>query len=179
MNNITGGFADIDVRTDINSVGLKVDPESSLSTFSPLPITMISFGILFFVSLHFVVLVNAMQGRAVYRNEAQDFSVGEKSISLLTSRDAIIINSGRSDRLLFFCVREPNCLSFNIAAYPDVEGIYRCELLATDKYTAKSKFHANAAFHHYSAKVRGHFFNNWGSLKSSSFLVRSIPKSFS
>lgn len=151
MNNITGGFADIDVRTDINSVGLKVDPESSLSTFSPLPITMISFGILFFVSLHFVILVNAMQGRAVYRNEAQDFSVGEKSISLLTSRDAIIINSGRSDRLhfdTFLCVCEPNCLSFNIAAYPDVEGIYRCELLATDKYTAKSKFHANAAFHH-------------------------------
>lgn len=101
MNNITGGFADIDVRTDINSVGRKVNPESSLSTFSPLPITMISFGILFFVSLHFVVLVNAMQGRAVYRNEAQDFSVGEKSISLLTSRDAIIINSSRSDRLHF------------------------------------------------------------------------------
>lgn len=101
MNNITGGFADIDVRTDINSVGLKVHPESSHSTFSPLPITMISFGILFFVSLHFVVLVNPMQGRAVYRNEAQDFSVGEKSILLLTSRDAIIINSGRSDRLHF------------------------------------------------------------------------------
>ena len=101
MNNITGGFADIDVRTEINSVGLKVDPESSLSTFSPLPITMISFGILFFVSLHFVALVNAMQGRAVYRNEAQDFLVGGKPISLLTSRDAIIINSGRSDRLHF------------------------------------------------------------------------------
>lgn len=101
MNNITGGFADIDVRTDINSVGLKVNPESSLSTFSPLPITMISFGILFFVSLHFVVLVNPMQGRAVYRNEDQDFSVGEKCISLLTLRDAIIINSGRSDRLHF------------------------------------------------------------------------------
>ena len=97
MNNVTGGFSDIDVRTDINSVGLKVNPESSLSTFSPLPIT----GILFFVSLHFVALVNAMQGRAVYRNEAQDFLVGEKPISLLTSRDAIIINSGRSDRLHF------------------------------------------------------------------------------
>ena len=96
MNDITGGFAYIDVRTDINCVGLKVNPESCL-----LPITMISFGILFFVSLHFVMLVKAMQGRALYRNEAQDFSVGEKSISLLTSRDAIIINSGRSDRLHF------------------------------------------------------------------------------
>ena len=53
----------------------------------------------------------------------------------------------------FLCVREPNCLSLNIAAYPDLEGFYQCELLATDKYTAKSKFQANAAFHHYSANV--------------------------
>lgn len=121
---------------------------------------MISFGILFFVSLHFVVLVNAMQGRAVYRNEAQVFQSVKNPFHYL--RVETLSSSTAVDPIdcTFPCVREPNCLSFNIAAYPDVEGIYRCELLATDKYTAKSKFHANAAFHHYSAKVRGHFFNN-------------------
>lgn len=126
MNNIAGDFVDIDVRTDTNSVGLKVNPESILSTFSALPITMISFGILFFVSLHFVVLVNATQGRAVYRNEAQDFSVGDfrknpfhylrvETLSSSTAVDPIDCT--------VLCVREPNCLSINIAAYPDLEGI--------------------------------------------------------
>ena len=54
----------------------------------------------------------------------------------------------------FFCVGEPKCRSFNVAAYPDSKGLYLCELLASDKYGAKTKFHANATFHHYSPKVR-------------------------
>ncbi|KAL9979540.1 hypothetical protein ACROYT_G017216 [Oculina patagonica] len=37
-----------------------------------------------------------------------------------------------------------------MAAYPDSKGILLCELLATDKYRATKKFHANATFHHYS-----------------------------
>ena len=126
MDNITGDFADIDVRTDINSVGLKVNPESILSTFSSLPITMISFSILFFVSLHFVVLVNATQGRAVYRNEAQDFSVGDfRKNQFHYLRVETLSSSTAVDPIdcTVLCVREPNCLSFNIAAYPDLEGI--------------------------------------------------------
>ena len=55
----------------------------------------------------------------------------------------------------FNCVNEPRCHSCNMAAYPDSKGLYLCELLATDKYRAKTKFHANATFHHYSPWV-GH-----------------------
>ncbi|KAJ7315453.1 hypothetical protein OS493_038693 [Desmophyllum pertusum] len=53
----------------------------------------------------------------------------------------------------FLCVGEPKCYSFNMAAYPDSKGLYLCELLATDKYRATNKFHANATFHHYSPSV--------------------------
>ena len=56
----------------------------------------------------------------------------------------------------FLCVREPNCYSFNMAAYPDSKGVYLCELMATDKYRETEKFNANATFHHYRALVR-HF----------------------
>ena len=51
------------------------------------------------------------------------------------------------------CVDEPKCYSWNIAAYPDSSGLYLCELLPTDKYTAKTKFHPNVTFHHFSPSV--------------------------
>ena len=54
----------------------------------------------------------------------------------------------------FLCVGKPKCHSINVAAHPDSNGRYLCELLATDKYRATEKFHANATFHHYSPWVR-------------------------
>ena len=52
------------------------------------------------------------------------------------------------------CIGEPQCLSYNLAAYPDADGLYQCDLLATDKYRATAKdFEASAAFHHYSLWV--------------------------
>ena len=58
----------------------------------------------------------------------------------------------------FLCVGEPKCYSINVAAHPDSNGLYLCELLATDKYRATEKFHANATFHHYSPWVRNKMF---------------------
>ena len=55
---------------------------------------------------------------------------------------------------VFRCIGEPQCLSFNLAAHPDSNGFYQCDLLATDKYRATAKdFQANGAFHHYSPWV--------------------------
>ena len=52
------------------------------------------------------------------------------------------------------CIGEPQCLSYNLAAHPDSDGLYRCDLLATDKYRATTKdFETSAAFHHYSLWV--------------------------
>ena len=54
----------------------------------------------------------------------------------------------------FRCIGEAQCLSFNLAAHPDSDGLYLCDLLATDKYRAAAKdFQASDAFHHYSPWV--------------------------
>ena len=54
----------------------------------------------------------------------------------------------------FKCIEEVRCLSFNLAAHPDSDGLYQCDLLATDKYRATAKdFQASDAFHHYSPWV--------------------------
>ena len=50
----------------------------------------------------------------------------------------------------FNCIGEPKCYSFNQAAYPDSNGLFLCELLATNKYNATaSQLQENASFHHY------------------------------
>ena len=53
----------------------------------------------------------------------------------------------------FNCIGDKRCSSFNMATNPDSSGFYLCELLATDKYRAKTKFHANATFRHYNPWV--------------------------
>ena len=69
---------------------------------------------------------------------------------------------------LFRCVGEPTCLSVNMAAHPDSDGLYHCVLLATDKFRATAEdFQASDAFHHYSPWVniiydfgsKSHFFH--------------------
>ena len=57
----------------------------------------------------------------------------------------------------YLCVGEPKCYSINVAANPDSNGLYLCELLATDKYRATKTFRANATFHHYSPWVRHNY----------------------
>ena len=53
----------------------------------------------------------------------------------------------------FMCVAEPKCFSFNVATYSNSKGLYLCEVLATDKYRAKSMLQTNATFQHYSPMV--------------------------
>ncbi|KAJ7314695.1 hypothetical protein OS493_039236, partial [Desmophyllum pertusum] len=98
-------------------------------------------------------MMHAMEKSALYRNPTGDFSVGEfqrNPFHYLWMKK--IASSMVTDQLdcTFLCVGEPKCYSFNMAAYPDSKGLYLCELLATDKYRATNKFHANATFHHYS-----------------------------
>ncbi|KAJ7360631.1 hypothetical protein OS493_015740 [Desmophyllum pertusum] len=51
---------------------------------------------------------------------------------------------------LLRCVKNDQCFSTNIAAFPLPNGNLSCELLPTDKYSASEKFKANHTFHHYS-----------------------------
>ena len=51
------------------------------------------------------------------------------------------------------CVDNPSCVSFNVAAEPDIYGHLLCELLATDKYNSSDQFKENPDFHYYSVHV--------------------------
>ena len=55
------------------------------------------------------------------------------------------------------CIGEPQCLSYNLAAHPDSDGLYQCDLLATDKYREKEEdLEASDAFHYYSLWVNSY-----------------------
>ena len=57
----------------------------------------------------------------------------------------------------FNCIGNPQCLSFNFAAHPDSEGLYLCDLLATDKYRTDSKdFQGSDETHHFSTWVNNY-----------------------
>ena len=102
-------------------------------------------------------LMCSMQNSTLYRSPTSDLSFGNfkrdpfyylwaEKLSSSMVRDQVDCG--------FLCVGEPNCYSFNMAAYPDSKGLYLCELLATHKYTETDKFHANASLHHYGPLVR-------------------------
>ena len=55
------------------------------------------------------------------------------------------------------CLSNPSCVSFNVAAEPDIYGHLLCELLATDKYNSSDQFKENPDFHYYSIYVRSSF----------------------
>ena len=115
---------------------------------------MVLLPLLLFVLLQ---MLHAMENSALYRNPTGDFSVGkfaQNPFHYLWGKK--ITSSKVADQFdcTFLCVGEPKCSSFNVAAYPDSNGLYLCELLATDKYRATKRFHANATFHHYSPRVR-------------------------
>ena len=118
---------------------------------------MASLVLLLFLLPQCSVLIYAKQDSALYRNAFAGFSVGDFQQNPFTYLWVNKLASSMAEDQIdctFLCVGEPKCSSFNMAAYPDSKGLYLCELLATDKYRSKTKFHANATFHHYSPKVR-------------------------
>ncbi len=115
---------------------------------------LLEFVLLFFAQLTTVL---ATGKGALYRNPTGKISFGNfKRNPFHYLWEKKITSSIVADQSVcaFLCVVEPKCYSFNMAAYPDLKGLYLCELLATDKYRATKKFHANATFHHYSPWVR-------------------------
>ena len=53
----------------------------------------------------------------------------------------------------FACLETPTCFSYNLAAYPDINGKLLCEVLPSDKYNNSDKFMSNEFFHHFSIAV--------------------------
>ena len=113
--------------------------------------------LLSFLLTHYSVAIYAIQYSALYRNAVGGSSVGNFEKNPFTYLWVKKLASSMvADQIVctFLCVGDPKCYSFNMAASPDSKELYLCELLATDKYRSKTKFHANASFHHYSPKVR-------------------------
>ena len=54
------------------------------------------------------------------------------------------------------CLEIPSCFSYNVAAFPDVNGKLLCELLPSDKFNNSDKFNASGEFHHVSITVSLH-----------------------
>ena len=94
---------------------------------------------------------------ALFRHQNSIFSIGnftrDANCQLAVDSFVFFSTEGPVD-CTFNCIGEPQCLSFNIAAHPDPDGLYRCDLLTTDKYRAKEKdFQASDVFHYYSPWV--------------------------
>ena len=112
-----------------------------------------------FLSAH-IVKTFAMEKSALYRSPTGYLSFGNfkrNSFHYLWVKNITWSMVVRHSECTLLCVAEPKCYSLNMAAYPDSKGLYLCELLATDKYRATKKFHANATFHHYSPWVRPNY----------------------
>ena len=132
-------------------------PTKQLSCLAVSVREMASFVLLSFLLSQVSVVIYAMQDSALHRNVLGGFSVGDFQQNPFTYLWVNkLASSMAADQIdcTFLCLGEPKCHSFNMAAFPDSKGLYLCELLATDKYRSKTKFHANATFHHYSPKVR-------------------------
>ena len=53
----------------------------------------------------------------------------------------------------FACLETSSCFSYNMAAFPDVNGKHFCEVLPSDKYNNTKKFISSKHHHHFSIAV--------------------------
>ena len=106
---------------------------------------------------HLTVAVDAWMQTSLFRHQFGSLSFGSFTQDanhqlVATKLKSFVLNGPVA--CAFRCIGEPPCLSFNLAAHPDSDGLYQCDLLATDKYRATAEhFQATDAFHHYSPWV--------------------------
>ncbi|XP_067055162.1 contactin-associated protein-like 2 isoform X1 [Acropora muricata] len=103
---------------------------------------------------HLTVAVDAWMQNSLFRHQFGSLSFGSFTQDanhqlVVTKLKSFALNGPLA--CAFRCIGEPQCLSFNLAAHPDSEGLYQCDLLATDKFRATSEaFQGSVTFHHYS-----------------------------
>ena len=113
--------------------------------------TCVPFAIWLFLG-HLTVAVDAWMQTSLFCHQFGSFTQDANHQLVVTKLKSLVLDGQVKCGLR--CISEPQCLSFNLAAHPDSEGLYQCDLLATDKYRAKAKdFQASDAFHHYSPWV--------------------------
>ncbi|XP_031558286.1 protocadherin-like wing polarity protein stan [Actinia tenebrosa] len=55
-----------------------------------------------------------------------------------------------------FCVQNLQCLSLNVAVFPDSDDKFKCELLATDIFNSSSSITNDVNYNHYSFETKCH-----------------------
>ena len=53
----------------------------------------------------------------------------------------------------FTCLEILSCFSYNVAAFPDINGKFLCEPLPSDKFNNSDKFTDSLLYHHFSIPV--------------------------
>lgn len=53
----------------------------------------------------------------------------------------------------FACLESRSCFSYNVAAFPDINKRFLCELLPSDKYNNSEEFVQHNLYHHFSIAV--------------------------
>ena len=76
----------------------------------------------------------------------------------------------------YACLEIPSCFSYNVAAFPDVNGKLLCELLPSDKFNNSDNFNASKEFHHFYIPVRQLIFHNVF-MKENNNLLIILPSS--
>ena len=118
---------------------------------------------LYFTSLfviHLSVSLNEVSGAKNKKTTGQGLSYANFVADPFHYLNATGVGSSLVDDAVFCniaCVDNPSCLSFNVAAEPDIYGHLLCELLATDKYNSSDQFKENPGFHYYSLYVSSRF----------------------
>ena len=74
--------------------------------------------------------------------------------SVLNGTALEIHNVSKPSVCAYHCVDHEHCVSCNVAAAPDRNGNYECQLLAVDRFSQPSGFRQNQEFTHYSKHVR-------------------------
>ncbi|KAL9972057.1 hypothetical protein ACROYT_G018296 [Oculina patagonica] len=77
-----------------------------------------------------------------------NFKSDEFSYLNITSLGSELVQDG--SECGFACLGITSCFSYNLAAFPDINGKLFCELLSSDKYNNSDKFAASAFHHHFS-----------------------------
>ena len=118
-----------------------------------------------FVVILITIKVTAQQQENLYRGPEHRHANFVEHLHTILNVSAIIFHKvSNALSCAFKCLENARCFSFNVAVFPDADGKYECQLLATDKYNSSSDLKPNNQFNHYSILVR--YLNNWLYLES-------------
>ena len=116
----------------------------------------LSISVVFVVCLVILVIkVAAQQQENLYRGLEHEHANFVEHLHTILNVSAIILHKV-SDALscAFNCLENARCISYNVAVFPDADGKYECQLLATDKYNSSDNLTSTKEFNHYSVQVR-------------------------